>query len=146
MNEGQTNRASLPQSVIGLIRRESRFLVIRRSQFVVAPGQICFPGGMLEEGENESDGLQRELREELGVTATPIRRVWRSVAPWQVELNWWLTSIDDNASLTLSPAEIESSWWATVEDLLGEADLLESNHQFLLALSSGEFTLDGGAI
>ena len=60
--------------VVAVILRGERFLVIRRSQHVRAPGMHCFPGGGIEPGEAEPDAVRRELLEELGVACRPLRR------------------------------------------------------------------------
>ena len=74
------------RGVIAVIVRDERFLVIRRSQHVVAPRAFCFPGGAIEGLESEPQALVRELREELGVDVTPRERLWASVTPWRVAI------------------------------------------------------------
>ena len=128
--------------VVAVVVRADRFLVIRRSDKVIAPGMICFPGGGIEDGESEEATLVREIREELGVTITPVRRIWRSVTPWDVKLAWWQGRIDNGQALEPNPAEVASAHWVSVEKMREMPDLLESMHQFLDALESGEIDLD----
>lgn len=128
--------------VVAVVIRDDRFLVIRRSDKVIAPGMICFPGGGIERGESEEETLVREIREELGVTISPVRRVWRSVTPWKVELAWWLGRIENGQSLTPNPAEVASAYWVSIDEMRGMPNLLESMHQFLDALESGVIELD----
>ena len=61
------------QGAVAVVVRDDRFLVIRRSANVVAPGAFCFPGGGIEAGETEERALVREFREELGATIVPVR-------------------------------------------------------------------------
>ena len=124
-----------------MICRGERLLVIRRSQQVVAPGAYCFPGGAIEEGESEEVALVRELREELNVEIVPVRRVWQSVTPWRVELAWWLARLAPGAAPRPSPEEVESFHWHTVEEMLALPELLESNRQFLAAVTQGDVSL-----
>src|SRR5262245_11457009 len=91
------------RGIAAVIMRGDRFLVIRRSQHVRAPGAHCFPGGAIEPGEDEAAAVRRELREELAVEATPLRLLWRSTTPWGVALTWWLTEIDPTALPTANP-------------------------------------------
>ena len=44
-----------------------------RSDKVRQPGEICFPGGRIEDGESPSEAAIRETAEELGITSDRIR-------------------------------------------------------------------------
>ncbi len=128
--------------VVAVVVREGRFLVIRRSDQVIAPGMICFPGGGIEDQESEEETLVREIREELGVTIAPVRRIWRSVTPWNVKLAWWLGRIDNGQPFVPNPAEVASIHWVSVGEMRLLPNLLESMHHFLDALEGGEIELD----
>lgn len=127
--------------VVAVILRESRFLVIRRSQHVAAPGKYCFPGGGIEPGESEVVALQRELLEELRVAIEPRHCLWQSVTPWQVALSWWLAELPTHLEPQAEPAEVESVHWLTAAEMSALPELLESNHHFLAAWRSGKFQL-----
>jgi 8-oxo-dGTP diphosphatase len=51
----------------GVIRKEGRILIARRGGADPLAGKWEFPGGKVEKDEKPEDGLQRELREELGI-------------------------------------------------------------------------------
>jgi len=129
------------RGAVGVICREEKLLLIRRSLLVAAPGKLCFPGGGIEAGESEEQALVREIQEELGVAIRPVRRLWHSITPWQVELFWWLGEIDAAATLFPNALEVSAIHWHTPAEMLGLDDLLESNRQFLAALAAGEFSL-----
>ncbi len=128
--------------VVAVIVREGRFLVIRRSDQVIAPGMVCFPGGGIEGGESEEETLVREIREELGVTIAPVRRIWRSVTPWNVKLAWWLGEIDQEQPFAPNPAEVACIQWVSTDEMRELPNLLESMHHFLDALAGEEIELD----
>ncbi len=144
MTHEAPNRATDRRGAVAVVVREQRLLVIRRSAHVVAPGALCFPGGVIEAGETEAQALVREFREELGAAIVPVRRVWQSTTPWRVDLAWWLGRLEVAGELTPNPAEVESFHWLTPDEMLAHAQLLESNRQFLAALASGaiELTFD----
>lgn len=126
--------ASLPirkHGVVAVVLAGDRFLVIRRSQYVRAPGMVCFPGGAIEPDESETDAVVREMREELSVAVHPVRRLWDSVTPWQVHLAWWLVELVPDAPLVPHPAEVESFHWLTAAEIRGMVDVLASNLEFL---------------
>jgi mutator protein MutT len=129
--------------VVGVLVREERLLVIRRSQLVRAPGRYCFPGGGMEPGETEEQTLIRELQEELGVSVQPVQRLHRSVTPWRVDLRWWLAELHEEASITPHPDEVESIHWHSVAELLALDPLLDSNRDFIAAWQRGEFEIQG---
>ena len=129
------------RGVVAVIERDSRLLVIRRSELVVAPGAFCFPGGGIEAGETDEQALVRELEEELAVRVRPLGRLWQSVTPWQVELAWWLADLPRHAVPVPHPAEVASVHWFSADELKKLPGLLESNQQFLERLASGEITL-----
>ena len=129
------------RGAVAVVVRRGRLLLIRRSRFVVAPRTLCFPGGAIEGDESEAQALVREIREELAVTISPERRVWRSVTPWHVRLEWWLGQLDPHAEIVPNPAEVESVHWYTTQEMAELPDLLESNRHFLAALASGEIEL-----
>ncbi len=129
--------------VVAVIMRDAEFLVIRRSDQVIAPGMICFPGGGIEGAESEEEALIREIREELGIGIAPLRRVWRSVTPWNVELAWWLGRIDCEEPFGPNPAEVAAVHWVSAAEMRKLPNLLASMHHFLDALEAGEIELAG---
>ena len=52
-----------------LIVREDTVLVCQRTKYQTMPLKWEFPGGKIEHGEQPTDGLRRELEEELGIAA-----------------------------------------------------------------------------
>ena len=125
--------------VVAVVVRDDRFLVIRRSQHVRAPGMHCFPGGAIEPGETAADALRREMLEELNLVAEPTRLLWQSVTPWNVHLTWFSAEIDAVAEPVANPLEVESVAWLTASELRCLPEVLASNLAFLDAWESGEF-------
>jgi mutator protein MutT len=56
--------------VAAIIRRDNTILITRRFDHVHLPGFWEFPGGKVRANESLPDALEREIREELGVTIT----------------------------------------------------------------------------
>lgn len=130
------------RGVVAVVLREDRFLAIRRSAQVVAPGKLCFPGGGIEGDETEEQTLVREFREELGVAIRPLRRLWRSTTRWHVELAWWRGELDPLVELLPNPAEVASIHWFTREEMTRQSELLESNREFFEAIAGGKVELE----
>jgi 8-oxo-dGTP diphosphatase len=130
------------RGVVAVVFRQRKFLVIKRSAHVVAPGAFCFPGGGIEAGELAEQALVREFQEELNTTIAPVRHLWTSVTRWQVDLDWWLGQLDSTAQLLPNPAEVESVHWLTPDQMLSEPQLLASNRDFLRALAAREIVIE----
>ncbi|MEQ8787224.1 MAG: NUDIX domain-containing protein [Pirellulaceae bacterium] len=131
------------RGAVAVIVREERLLVVRRSQHVAAPGRYCFPGGGIEPGESEAEAVRRELLEELGVVVEPMRQLWRSITPWNVDLAWWLAEMHRDACVSPDEHEVESAHWLKLSEILALEGLLESNRCFLQAMHDGVFEIEG---
>lgn len=62
--------------VIPLINRDGETEIlfeVRASHLKTQPGDICLPGGRIEEGETPLEGALRELEEELGIPTENVR-------------------------------------------------------------------------
>lgn len=129
------------RGAVAVIQREERFLVIKRSQHVAAPGKLCFPGGGIEADESESEAVVREIQEELGARIEPSHKVWENVTSWGVHLVWWQAKILAEEEPQPNPAEVESVHWFSPDEMLALEHLLESARHFLHALERGEIDL-----
>jgi 8-oxo-dGTP diphosphatase len=129
------------QGVVAVCWQRGKFLVIRRSEFVEAPGAFCFPGGGIEKGESEETALRREMREELDCEVTPTKRIWRSVTDWNVELAWWQLSLPTDIVLKPNPREVAEVVWLSEKEMRDSPKLLSSNLAFLDAMRAGLFSL-----
>jgi len=65
-----SNSEQMKQVVAALIVRGPRLLICQRGQDQPMPLKWEFPGGKVEQGEEEVAALRRELQEELGISAT----------------------------------------------------------------------------
>ncbi len=126
------------RGVVIVVRESERFLVIRRSEFVVAPRKHCFPGGHIEAGESEEEAVIREFREELGGHVLPQEPLWKSISPRGVHLAWWSAQLAEaNQPLKPDPAEVEAAFWCSPEEMAALPELLDSNRTFLEAVLAG---------
>ena len=59
-----------------ILNKEKKILLIKRSmKGYYAPGLWEFPGGKLDEGQDLSDALEREVMEETGLLVLPVNRI-----------------------------------------------------------------------
>lgn len=71
--------------VAGILWRDGRYLAVQRPEGARMEGWWEFPGGQIEPGEEPEAALVRELKEELGVTATEFEH-WQNVEHTYPEL------------------------------------------------------------
>ena len=128
-------------AVVSVIFDGSRFLTIKRSQHVKAPGATGFAGGGVEPNETQADAIAREMQEELGVTVTPIKRVWSCLTPRGVELNFWQVSFVGEQTIKIDPNEVEFYAWHSPGSLREQFNLISSAAPFLDAWEAGEVEL-----
>jgi len=140
MNTAQQD-PSRRRGVVGVIFRDDRLLIIRRSQTVAAPGMLCLPGGGIEQGETESEALVREMQEELAIDVTPKRLCWRSVTAWGTKLAWWIAELDPEITPVANPEEVAEVHWLRREEIRCADDMLPSLPAFLDAWESGAIDL-----
>ena len=146
MTSGTDNKNTRPQlgkkrGVVGVILRDERFLIIRRSKLVTAPGKLCLPGGTMEKGESEVQTLVREMQEELAIAVAPVRLCWRSVTPWGTTLAWWLATIPGDVTPIPEESEVEEYFWMKPEEIYFAKDALPSLPAFMDAIANGEIDL-----
>jgi 8-oxo-dGTP diphosphatase len=85
------------QVVAAYIEREDKVLLDKRAEGKHLAGTWEFPGGKVEENENEVDALVRELREELGVAArvgNEIARVHHAYEDFDLQMVLYEVYID----------------------------------------------------
>ncbi len=130
------------RGVVGVILRQDRLLIIRRSLTVTAPGKLCLPGGTIEDGESEDEALVREMQEELAIDVDPVRLCWRSITPWGTNLAWWLAGLDETVIPVANPEEVAEVHWMNRAEIRTAADMLPSLPTFVDAWERGDVELD----
>ena len=140
--EASNSTRKIQLAAVAIVTREQKFLTIKRSATVRAPGKICFPGGGIEPGETADQAAVREMREELNVEIKPISFVWKSSSPRGFELYWWRCELLEDQTIVPNLEEVESFHWMTQAEMVAEPELLDTNDAFFKALNRGEFQLD----
>ena len=128
---------------------DGRVLVIRRGPGVLNPGYWTPPSGRVEPGERQADTLVREAREELGLTVTPVAKVWECDTHDSVyRLHWWLAEVA-GGELAPDPDEVAAVRWVRPEEFRLLAPTFDDGHEFFdrilpTLLDASEPDLGGG--
>ena len=127
--------------VVAIIRQGDLFLAIRRGESLRAGGMVCFPGGHVEAGEQDSTAVVRECHEELSIDVVPLDEVWKSVTDWGTALSWWTVEPLQPCYPVAHPIEVQEFFWLSLDDMISHPDLLPGNHVFLEHVKSGVIQL-----
>jgi mutator protein MutT len=58
---------------IGLVRKDEKYLIMRRPESNSSSGKWMFPGGRIEDGEAAGEAVKREMDEETGLNVNILR-------------------------------------------------------------------------
>lgn len=117
--------------VIGVIRRDGKYLIIQRSASVRVPHAWCFPGGEIEKGESLEVALVREMQEELNIDVTPGELLMTMRRPERNLVLYCVAATMNGSEPTPNPAEVAQCHWLappeieTIDHLLpGTMDII----------------------
>jgi 8-oxo-dGTP diphosphatase len=125
--------------VAGVIERgDRRILIGQRRREDSSPLKWEFPGGKVEEGETAEAALERELREELGVTlrkCAEIGRVRHKYAETveALEIRFFAAEIGEEV---LMPLAFEEVRWVLPKEL-ADYEFLAANAELVANLATG---------
>lgn len=129
---------NVPISVVAgaLFDADGRVLIAQRPAGKALAGRWEFPGGKLEPGEDPRAGLERELREELGIDVRSAHRLlrYRHDYPGRtVDLDFWNVT---GWTGTPHGREGQALKWVRPADLPHE-DILEADAPMIEVLLAG---------
>ena len=135
----QTRKGSFLQVVAALIEQDGKILACQRRRGQRFELLWEFPGGKIEPGESPEQALVRELREELGVSATVGREIDRAHHTYAetnvpLEIIFFAVSLGESGIQNL---EFEKVEWRTARSL-PDLNFLAADRELVAKLASGE--------
>jgi 8-oxo-dGTP pyrophosphatase MutT (NUDIX family)/GNAT superfamily N-acetyltransferase len=108
---------SLPDAIVAVVLSGPFVLMIRRGPDGPDPGYWAPPSGKIEPGEGQEAAVIREVKEEVGVTIRPVRKIWESVSAGGTHtLHWWLADAED-PELRPDWREVSEARWVAVSEI-----------------------------
>jgi 8-oxo-dGTP diphosphatase len=105
-------------AVAAIIRRNERFLFVKRSEFCAgAVGYWCPVSGRVEPGETQETALAREVFEEVGLSVVAIARIGELlIMDDRYLLHYWTAQILGGEARIASP-EVAELRWVSFEEM-----------------------------
>jgi 8-oxo-dGTP diphosphatase len=124
--------------VAALIYQDGRLLACQRREAAPFPLKWEFPGGKVETEEGNLAALQRELKEELGITVHSATEVFRRrhVYPDQMDVHLTFFIVNDYSGTVKNLAFQQLMWVETQR--LKQLDFLEGDLPLIEKLIRGE--------
>ncbi len=105
-------------AVVAIIQKADRFLFIKRSNYIdTAAGYWCPVSGRLEENETQIEALQREVKEEVGLSVKALKKICEIPSHNnQFILHFWTTEIISGEA-SVASNEATDFKWVTLEQM-----------------------------
>jgi len=123
-------------AVVAIIQKADTFLLIKRSDYIdTAAGYWCPVSGRIEENETQIEALEREVKEEVGLSIKAIEKICEIPShDNQFKLHFWTTKIiSGEASITSN--EATDFKWVTLEQMKQLDPVFEEDIQVFEKLS-----------
>lgn len=93
---------------------------VRSAKLDRQPGEICFPGGMIEKGESPLECALRETEEEVGISPADIEIVSRLDSIFSTggsQIHCFLGIVKDGTEISPNPQEVEEVFRVSTDRL-----------------------------
>lgn len=103
------------------VTSEGLLYEVRAAKLDRQPGEICFPGGMIEEGETPQECALRETEEETGISRENVEIITRLDSIFSTggsQIHCFLGIVKDGAQTCINPKEVEELFSVSVDSLL----------------------------
>ncbi|MCQ2546282.1 MAG: CoA pyrophosphatase [Clostridia bacterium] len=103
---------------------------VRAAKLDRQPGEVCFPGGLIEEGETPLECALRETEEEVGISPDDIEIVSRLDSIFSTggsQIHCFLGIVKEDTEICPNPQEVEEVFQVETDKLAGiEPEMYES--------------------
>lgn len=134
------NNSLISHGVVALIERDGKFLLLKDSRQEML-NKWAPPHGRCEADDvSEEDAVIREVREETGLKARPVRKLWTTTADTKVKtVSFWLAEYI-GGEIKLDTDESSEYNWFSAEEALA-LQLYPGTKEFFLLVKSGEIII-----
>lgn len=113
-----------------MITKGDKVLLIQRVPSVRGGGYWAPVSGEVEPGETQEAAVVREVKEEVGLTVRPVRKVWENISSrGTFRLHWWLAEYLAG-ELALDKREVSDARWLTADEICRLDGTFEGDREF----------------
>lgn len=124
---------------MAIIRKDDRFLLIKRGETIPAAGYWCPVSGKVETGETQAEAVAREVKEEIGLEIAPIKKVSETLTDTKLyRLHWWTTKVLSGEPRIMNH-EVAEIKWLTRDELKALHPVYEADIEILLNVGDDDF-------
>lgn len=121
-------RASIIIPLVEINNEVNILFEVRAKKLKSQPGDICFPGGKIDDNETPKEAAQREMCEELGVKNIDIINELDTVVRYDgIIIHSYLGIIKDIKEINISESEVDHVFYVPLEYLLKHEPLEVNN-------------------
>ncbi len=100
-----------------VIKKDDRFLLIKRAKKDEAEDYWCPVTGAVEPGETQEQAVIREAQEELRIDVMPIKKVWECLTEnGEYLLHWWYVKLIGGI-FQPNPEEVKEYRWINPQQM-----------------------------
>jgi 8-oxo-dGTP diphosphatase len=126
-----------PEAIVAVLRHGNRVLVLRRGPGTILPGYWAPLSGRIEPGETQEEAVIRETKEEVGLRATPLEKVWEcETEDGQFLLHWWIAEAGAG-ELEPDPDEVSDVRWIEPEEFAHLEPTFAGDREFFARILPG---------
>jgi 8-oxo-dGTP diphosphatase len=130
MSSWMAGKIPATAAVVPVVRKDGRVLVIKRGPDVILLGYWCPPSGRIEPGESQEQAVIREVAEELGLAARPIKKVWECTTDdGDFTLHWWIAHVD-KYELRPDSTEVAAVRWVIADEFFELSPTFVGDREF----------------
>ena len=118
------------EAVVAVLQRAGRVLVVKRGPEAVLSGYWAPLSGRIEPGESQEQAVIREVREEVRLEATPLKKVWEcETDDGEFLLHWWMAEAGPG-EMELDSREVSDARWVMPDEFLHLAPTFAGDREF----------------
>jgi 8-oxo-dGTP diphosphatase len=140
VNDPHSGTESRIEAVVAIIRRDDRYLFVRRSHHLAAGAGYWSPvSGRVEPGETEQAALKREVMEEVGLDVVADRKICCIPTPdGRFGLNFWTTSLVGGEARLVSD-EASELRWVTLDEMRELEPRFDEDLEIVRGVADGRY-------